>query len=912
MMAGDDELRLRVERSDAGAYVVSADGGPTEPLDLLLDPLDPSLAEAVARIEAGQSSDGELRRFGGRLFTGLVSGRIEQAYRAVEARGGGMRVVVDLGRDAALHRVPWTYLFDDRRQQFVATEIGIRGRPLSLVAPVDPAVVEPVVGALRVLIVSADPHGVRSPIDVEREVRAIQDALANAGQPPAEHVVNTTIAKLSDAADRAAADPGHRPHVVHFIAHGEEHPTHSQLLLENDARFVMAVRAATLNAALKILVPGLRLVVFNVCGSYEIAREVAQLGVATIGCRARIGQEPALTLASTFYQALLRGEAVDAALNGARNKVVARHPDYPRDWGLAVLFLPRGDARTCRFLPSPSRPAEPDGPGGRRPVVDADRVPVERPAEPQPGRVPRPVFRPRERRAGTSELRQLVRFVTTGAVGVVALAAVGWLVVSRWGGDGTVAIAGGSFARGAPRTPLSDLITSHLSYSNIDRTLVGPVPATVTLAAPFVIDRFEVRRGDYLRFLKGIGSAHERCHPDEPPAKSHRQTDSEKTGADPDLPIVGIDWWDAFAYCAWAGKRLPTGDEWERAARGTDGRWYTWGSEFRPGAANTAEAPTETPTRAGAFPDDRSAEGVVDLVGNVAEWIGDPFPDNAAARGVRGGGFTGAGAFYGLLFNRQFLLANTRATDIGLRCARAAEGAVAETEALVPAGPWIRGSEDSPFLNLLRRDRVTGDAFRAQFVVRPSPGRVGAFRIDRDEVTNRKYRAFLEARTHATCHPREPAGKDHTPKFWSESGYNADDQPVVGVDWYDAYAYAQWAGARLPTEDEWERAARGVEGRRYPWGDVAPTGACVGNDTPRTAARPVVDPTDDETPDGVRHLGGNVSEWTDTEQRFEDDVYRVVRGGSWAVSCDLNGLGWFRNVATPDYRGPQVGFRCVR
>ena len=125
---------------------------------------------------------------------------------------------------------------------------------------------------------------------------------------------------------------------------------------------------------------------------------------------------------------------------------------------------------------------------------------------------------------------------------------------------------------------------------------------------------------------------------------------------------------------------------------------------------------------------------------------------------------------------------------------------------------------------------------------------VDAFAIDRYEVTNRQYRCFLEAvRAEgdlAWAHPEQPAGKDHTPRYWKAYNpllgnpafsrlaqfeadtFTREDAPVVGVDWFDAYAYAKWAGKRLPTEAEWELAARGEDARRWPWGDEWQWGLC--------------------------------------------------------------------------------------
>ena len=123
-----------------------------------------------------------------------------------------------------------------------------------------------------------------------------------------------------------------------------------------------------------------------------------------------------------------------------------------------------------------------------------------------------------------------------------------------------------------------------------------------------------------------------------------------------------------------------------------------------------------------------------------------------------------------------------------------------------------------------------------------------AYAIDRYEVTNAQYRRFLadvaELGDEHYRHPDQPKGKDHTPRYWKQfnpllknpefarlaqfdaTTFTSDNKPVVGVDWFDAYAYAKWAGKRLPTEAEWELAARGADGRRWPWGNDWQWGLC--------------------------------------------------------------------------------------
>ncbi|MBI4614703.1 MAG: SUMF1/EgtB/PvdO family nonheme iron enzyme [Planctomycetes bacterium] len=212
---------------------------------------------------------------------------------------------------------------------------------------------------------------------------------------------------------------------------------------------------------------------------------------------------------------------------------------------------------------------------------------------------------------------------------------------------------------------------------------------------------------------------------------------------------------------------------------------------------------------------------------------------------------------------------------------------------------------------------------------------VSPFYIDIHEVTNAEYRRFHEwiasTQDHSKCHSLEPRGKTHRPRFWDRPGldaFHADENPVVGVDWFDAYAYAAWAGKRLPTEAEWEKAARGTDGRRYPWGNVFRSDAdnCSGGiegsleRTERTDRYPA-----GASPYGVLSMGGNVSEWC--LDFYSEDFYaqmpdsnplndraalgRVLRGGSWKDPRELVRTTW-RNYGQPDRYALYIGFRCVK
>jgi formylglycine-generating enzyme required for sulfatase activity len=195
-----------------------------------------------------------------------------------------------------------------------------------------------------------------------------------------------------------------------------------------------------------------------------------------------------------------------------------------------------------------------------------------------------------------------------------------------------------------------------------------------------------------------------------------------------------------------------------------------------------------------------------------------------------------------------------------------------------------------------------------------------AFFIDRTEVTNAAYKAFVDATGHKP------------PSNWAGTNFpeGRDDSPVTGVTWQDAADYAAWAGKRLPTEAEWEAAARGVDGRIYPWGNGFRSGVAnigVKPDRPSPEQYPAGIRAAGRYPEGASPAGavdmiGNAWEWvadeievypgnTESLLNLEPGVtYRVIRGGAY----DGNKV----NDAT--YRGyldgslpyPKVGFRCAK
>ena len=188
--------------------------------------------------------------------------------------------------------------------------------------------------------------------------------------------------------------------------------------------------------------------------------------------------------------------------------------------------------------------------------------------------------------------------------------------------------------------------------------------------------------------------------------------------------------------------------------------------------------------------------------------------------------------------------------------------------------------------------------------------------MDLNEVTNADYKKFTDDT------------KRETPYHWPEGNLpkSKEQHPVVYVSWFDADKYCKWTGKRLPTEQEWEKAARGSDGFIYPWGNQWSLDKSNNPYKNSTGTVPIGSFPEGKSPYGLNDMSGNVWEWVDsyylphpgnpvTRAEYGKDK-RVLKGGSWfdclSYGCGLSAPTFNRSFFTPEVKNNSFGFRCAK
>ncbi len=251
-------------------------------------------------------------------------------------------------------------------------------------------------------------------------------------------------------------------------------------------------------------------------------------------------------------------------------------------------------------------------------------------------------------------------------IALVTLLTVGvayWMITRLTTGDDPGSNSHGQTPVGMVSIPGGEFMAGRKDGNDYEK------PTHLVKLAPFYMDETEVTNDQYQQFVDVTRR--------QPPShwKNGRYSDGEAT-----RPVVNVSWDDAMAFAQWAGKRLPTEEEWEYAARGADGRLYPYGNEWKPQYSNAAEDNNNAPRPVMSYPAGRSPFGIYDMAGNVLEWTASDFKlypgsklpandPNSGRKVLRGGAFN-APAEYQTATDRFFYPPTTKADFIGFRCAR--------------------------------------------------------------------------------------------------------------------------------------------------------------------------------------------------------------------------------------------------
>jgi len=483
---------------------------------------------------------------------------------------------------------------------------------------------------------------------------------------------------------------------------------------------------------------------------------------------------------------------------------------------------------------------------------------------------------------------------------------------------------------------------------------------TVSLDA-FYMDIYEITNARYAECVTaGQCSA---------PSKSSSYTRSSYYGNSQyaDYPVIYVSWNDANTYCTWRGGQLPTEAEWEKAARGgLVGKLYPGGDHISCMNANYSSACIgDDTTPVGEYAP--NGYGLYDMAGNVWEWVADWYdsdfykssptenptgPTDGSSRVLRGGSWYVDDDYVRVAYRRS-IAPTYRYNNFGFRCAYSPAVAVdsistpapnkplatviSSTEtitdtwgvpmAFIPAGSFEMGSDADVALAECKKFRTGCE--RSSFTDEEPIHIVtlNAFYMDIFEVTNARYAECVSA---GECSAPSTNKSETRNSYYDDARYA--DYPVLYISWDDATSYCEWRGGRLPTEAEWEYAARGgLDGKLYPWGDESPicekgavNGAKFDDDTGcnNTDTEPVGSFASNSY--GLYDMAGNVWEWvadwynSDYYQRSpaenptgpNDGNSRLLRGGSWGSSGEYVRVT-ARNYDDPSNRSYSVGFRCA-
>ena len=674
------EYPVRVLRSPAGETSTTMQF----PFDALalerqLDKLQIALLRSGGKRRVAYSKEQQdVRDFGLALFDALMSGDVRSLYDVSQTKAGskGLRIKLRIA-DPGLAALPWEFLWDPRRRDFVCLSAYTPVvRYLELSQPPQPLLVDP---PLRVLGMIASPTDLLS-LDVEQEKERVERALAGlqqAGQVELHWLPGQTWRDLQRMLRRGPW------HVFHFVGHGafDVNADEGMVMVCDDLGKARPLRASELGRFLASH-RSLRLAVLNACegakgSNQDIFSSTASILVgaglpAVLAMQYEITDRAAIELSRVFYEAIADGMPVDAALADARIAVSVA-VNNTVEWGTPVLYMRAPDGEIFALSDPAPRPARQPAPAPEPPKpavsslaltlaaeretamvgddvswsatvandgdLDLRHVTLRRglallgePGDLATGKSLRLSFaasydQPGEQTenvsaSGIAAGGSMITRRVSAAVQILAKPKAGPKVLTVPGGPPIelVPVPAGEFLMGSDKSKDKDAYDWELPQHTVfvDIFEIGKYPVTVAQFEAFVqATGHKTSAEKEGRGYAYTGSGWEKVtgadwrHPRGPNSDVREKSDH---------PVPQVSWRDAVAFCDWLGARLPTEAEWEKAARGTDGKLYPWDNRAPDKTRCNFSMNVGDTTPVGQYPDGASPYGALDMSGNVWEW----------------------------------------------------------------------------------------------------------------------------------------------------------------------------------------------------------------------------------------------------------------------------------------------------
>ena len=437
------------------------------------------------------------------------------------------------------------------------------------------------------------------------------------------------------------------------------------------------------------------------------------------------------------------------------------------------------------------------------------------------------------------------------------------------------------------------------------------------------VDRCEVRQKDFYKFVRWNKSRRHRqfASPRQPGnwVYSSNSKDHRISGR-PEAPANGVSYYDAYAYCKAAGGRLPFGGEWIAAAAGEEQRLYPWGNDFDASGWPYIDPLLNAAQQCALHEETDTPDGIHNLGDAVSEWAQNTEePSRPTIHG--GNAYNAPREIYSLNALYRYAPAKYRSPYVGFRCVYDAPPQ--------PRSPWKtrynvakikeanystgipHGARLPTLLTNLPPDRIA--PLERLFAADTGRQADEVLFVMKSEVTREQYDRFLRdplVRLGLYADKNQPEGHDYRPEDWHRQ-MRHPQRPVNNIDWWSAYAFASWAGGRLPSADEWVTAASSQGRSVYPWGNEFVADNVLSGEAQLTSAQLTASRGGDVTADGILGMGGNVSEWTQSVDVADGGYIIIVKGGNYLLPGEKTTRVDFRNTVPPGYRSPTLGVRVV-